>query len=90
MVEPTISADYDVETGQRTAPVVKPQDWEEYDLGVVLKVTPVVDVESNTIDLDLQPEITKFLGYDNYLVGITCMSRVEIMFPNYLVIQRNW
>ena len=37
--------DYDVETGQRTAPVVKPQDWEEYDLGVVLKVTPVVDVK---------------------------------------------
>lgn len=61
--------DYDVETGQRTAPVVKPQDWENYDLGVVLKVTPVVDAESNTIDLDLQPEITKFKGYDNYVVG---------------------
>jgi general secretion pathway protein D len=61
--------DYDVETGQRTAPVVKPQDWEDYDLGVSLKVTPVVDAESNTIDLDLQPEITKFKGYDNYVVG---------------------
>jgi len=61
--------DYDVETGQRTAPVVKPQDWEDYDLGVVLKVTPVVDAESNTIDLDLQPEINKFKGYDNYVVG---------------------
>jgi len=61
--------DYDVETGQRTAPVVKPQDWENYDLGVVLKVTPVVDAESNTIDLDLHPEITKFKGYDQYKVG---------------------
>jgi general secretion pathway protein D len=61
--------DYDVETGQRTAPVVKPQDWEDYDLGVVLKVTPVVDADSNTIDLDLQPEITKFKGFDNYVVG---------------------
>jgi general secretion pathway protein D len=61
--------DYDVETGQRTAPVVKPQDWEDYDLGVVLKVTPVVDAESNTIDLDLQPEINKFKGYDAYIVG---------------------
>jgi general secretion pathway protein D len=61
--------DYDVETGQRTAPVVKPQDWEDYDLGVVLKVTPVVDAESNTIDLDLQPEINKFKGFDNYVVG---------------------
>ncbi|WP_372796103.1 type II secretion system protein GspD [Pontiella sp.] len=61
--------DYDVETGQRTAPVVKPQDWEDYDLGVVLKVTPVVDAESNTIDLDLQPEITEFKGYDSYIAG---------------------
>lgn len=61
--------DYDVETGQRTAPVVKPQDWENFDLGVVLKVTPVVDTESNTIDLDLQPEITKFRGFDNYVVA---------------------
>ena len=78
--------DYDVETGQRTAPVVKPQDWEEYDLGVVLKVTPVVDVESNTIDLDLQPEITKFLGYDNYLVGINAYesggNNVSQLFGN--------
>ncbi len=61
--------DYDVETGQRTAPVVKPQDWENYDLGVVLKVTPVVDAESNTIDLDLEPEINKFKGFDDYVVG---------------------
>jgi general secretion pathway protein D len=61
--------DYDVETGQRTAPVVKPQDWEDYDLGVVLKVTPVVDSESNTIDLDLQPEINKFKGFDSYIAG---------------------
>ena len=61
--------DYDVETGQRTAPVVKPQDWEDYDLGVVLKVTPVVDAESNTIDLDLQPEINKFKGFDTYIAG---------------------
>jgi len=66
--------DYDVETGQRTAPVVKPQDWEDYDLGVVLKVTPVVDAESNTIDLDLMPQITKFLGWDEYLVGYNAFA----------------
>ena len=61
--------DYDVETGQRTAPVVKPQDWEDFDLGVSLKVTPVVDTENNTIDLDLLPEIMKLRGYDDYIVG---------------------
>ncbi|VGO21586.1 type II and III secretion system protein [Pontiella sulfatireligans] len=61
--------DYDVETGQRTAPVVKPQDWESYDLGVVLKVQPMVDPESNTIDLQLSPTIMKFKGWDQYKVG---------------------
>jgi general secretion pathway protein D len=61
--------DWDVETGQRTAPVVKPQDWEDFDLGVVLKVTPEVDAESNTIKLELNPEIRKFVGYDMYNVA---------------------
>jgi len=61
--------DYDVETGQRTSPVVKPQDWEDFDLGVTLKVTPVVNPESNSIDLDLLPEIIKFSGMDEYTVG---------------------
>ncbi|MBT8042921.1 MAG: type II and III secretion system protein, partial [Pontiella sp.] len=41
----------------------------QYDLGVVLKVTPVVDAESNTIDLDLNPEIKKLKGEDTYKVG---------------------
>ena len=61
--------DYDVETGRNTVPVVKPQDWEDFDLGVSLKVTPVVNADTGTIDLDLAPEITKFKGFDNYIVG---------------------
>jgi len=61
--------DYDVETGRNTTPVVKPQDWEDFDLGVSLKVTPVVNADTGTIDLDLAPEITKFKGFDNYIVG---------------------
>jgi general secretion pathway protein D len=61
--------DWDVETGQRTAPVVKPQDWEDFDLGVVLRVTPEVDPESNTIKLEIAPEIRKFLGFDRYFVA---------------------
>ena len=61
--------DYDVETGQRTAPIVKPQDWDDFDLGISLTVTPMVDTDSSTIDLDLFPEIMKFKGFDPYLVG---------------------
>ena len=61
--------DYDVETGQRTSPVVKPQDWADFDLGVTLKVTPEVNAENNTIDLTLFPQSMKFLGYEEYRVG---------------------
>lgn len=62
--------DYDVETGQRTAPVVKPQDWEDFDLGVVLRVTPDVDPEKGTILLQLEPEIKKFKGFEDYQVAV--------------------
>ena len=61
--------DYDVETGQNTSPVVKPQDWEDFDLGVSLKVIPEVDPESNTINLELEPEIMEFRDFDFYTVG---------------------
>jgi general secretion pathway protein D len=61
--------DYDVTTGQRTSPVVRPQDWEDFDMGVQLRVIPVVDAESSTIALELYPEILKFKGYEDYIVG---------------------
>ena len=68
--------DYDVVTGQRTAPIVTPQDWEDVDLGVSLRVTPEVDSKSNTINLSLQPEIVKHLGYDPYIVGYNSMEYI--------------
>ena len=59
-----------METGQATAPIVKPQDWEDFDMGVSLKVTPVVDSDTSTIDLELQPQILVFKGYDSYQVAL--------------------
>lgn len=61
---------WSVDTGQRTAPVVTPEDWEDFDLGVVLDVQPDVDPESNTIDLQLTPEIKKFKGFEDYAVAV--------------------
>ena len=61
--------DYDAETGQSTAPIVTPQNWEDFDLGTSLKVLPVVDSDSNTIDLELQPEIIKLGAFKEYLIG---------------------
>jgi general secretion pathway protein D len=60
---------WSVDTGQRTAPVVTPEDWEDFDLGVVLRVTPEVDAESNTIKLEMTPEIRAFKGFDSYYVA---------------------
>jgi len=74
--------DYDVETGQRTAPVVKPQDWEDFDLGVSLRVTPEIDSESNTIDLELQPEIMEFKGYDTYEVAFNAYITDDDLIAN--------
>ncbi|MBN2703102.1 MAG: hypothetical protein JXR23_02730 [Pontiellaceae bacterium] len=61
--------DYDVETGQRTAPIVSPQDWEDFDLGVVLSVTPEIK-ENGTITMELEPKIVKFKGFDQYAVAV--------------------
>ena len=61
--------DYDVTTGQRTSPVVRPQDWQDFDMGVSLRVTPTIDSENQVIELDLVPEILVFKGYEDYLVG---------------------
>ncbi len=61
--------DWTVETGQRTSPVLRPQDWEDFDMGVSLRVTPVVHAESNTIDLELEPEMMGFIDYDFYTLG---------------------
>lgn len=74
--------DWDVETGQRTAPVVKPQDWENFDLGVVLRVTPEVDPEANTIELEINPEIRKFLGFDDYAVAFNVYDAGTINSEN--------
>ncbi|MBN2684964.1 MAG: hypothetical protein JXR40_06770 [Pontiellaceae bacterium] len=61
--------DYDVETGQRTAPIVKPQDWEDIDLGVVLRVMPDIN-DNGTITMKLEPEIRKFKGFEEYAVAV--------------------
>ena len=61
--------DYDVETGQRTAPIVKPEDWEDFDLGVVLRVMPDIN-DNETITMKLDPEIRKFKGFEDYSVAI--------------------
>jgi len=60
---------YAVETARGAAPVVTPEDWEDFDLGVTLEVTPQVNSDNGTIDLELTPVIKKFKGFDNYIVG---------------------
>ncbi len=43
--------DYDVETGQRTAPVVRPRDWEEVSLGVALEAEPAMETRGTSTSI---------------------------------------
>jgi len=63
--------DWQVDSGQRTTPALSPQDWEDIYLGVELRVTPLVDTENNTIDLQLKPDIKKLKGLDRYIATAT-------------------
>ena len=59
--EPTAS------TGTQTPAV--PSGFKTKDIGVILRVTPTVSADKNTIDLMLTPEVTEFLGFIDYSPG---------------------
>ena len=60
---------YDVIIERYAQPSLLPLDYEEYKTGVMLEVTPALDPEHGTIDLDLSPEIRELAGYDEQHVG---------------------
>ncbi|AKJ65451.1 hypothetical protein [Kiritimatiella glycovorans] len=43
---------------------IEPTDYEDKELGYILRVRPDVDTESNTINLELEPLIREYLGED--------------------------
>jgi general secretion pathway protein D len=55
---------FDVELEREAQPVLVPLDYEEEKTGVMLEVTPELDPENGTIDLELSPEIRELAGYD--------------------------
>lgn len=60
---------YDVMIERYSQPSLVPLDYAEYKTGVMLEVTPELDPENGTIELDLAPEITELAGYDEQHVG---------------------
>ncbi|QHI69268.1 type II secretion system protein GspD [Tichowtungia aerotolerans] len=60
---------YDVIIERYAQPSLLPLDYEQYQTGVLLEVTPEVDVENGTIDLELAPEIRELTGFDEQHVG---------------------
>jgi len=66
---------YDVILERYAQPSLLPLDYEEYKTGVMLEVTPQLDPENGTIDLELAPEIRELAGYDEQHVGT--------VWPNY-------
>jgi general secretion pathway protein D len=60
---------YDVIIERYAQPSLVPLDYEKYQTGVMLEVTPELDPENKTIELKLAPEITELAGYDEQHVG---------------------
>ncbi len=57
-----------------------PRDFIEYDVGVVMRVTPTVS-DDDTITLDLAPRVTEFEGfmeYGGYAVAVTMTNVVTV------------
>jgi general secretion pathway protein D len=63
--EPEITAGSDNQ-GASYKPSI-PEFGDSRDIGVVLEVTPTVAADGYSIDLDLKPSVTEFLGYDTDL-----------------------
>ena len=55
-------------TGGGITPTI-PSSFKSKDVGVILRVTPTVSADKNTIDLMLTPEVTEFLGFIDYSPG---------------------
>ncbi len=66
---------YDVIIERYAHPSLLPLDYEEEKTGVMLEVTPNLDPENGTIDLELSPEIRELAGFDEQHVGT--------IWPNY-------
>ncbi|MEI8064057.1 MAG: type II and III secretion system protein, partial [Verrucomicrobiota bacterium] len=59
-----------------------PSGFKTKDVGVILRVTPTVSADKNTIDLMLTPEVTEFLGFIDYSPEARAADgRVAIPFP---------
>ena len=60
---------YDVIIERYAQPSLVPLDYAEYKTGVMLEVTPELDPENGTIEMNLAPEITELAGFDEQHVG---------------------
>jgi general secretion pathway protein D len=60
---------YDVVIERYAQPTLLPMDYEQYQTGVMLEVTPELDAENGTIDLELAPEIRELAGFDEQHAG---------------------
>jgi general secretion pathway protein D len=53
-------------------------EFEEQELGVILEVTPTVDVNGYVIDLELRPQVVEFIRYDDSFGFTTIQDGVEV------------
>lgn len=60
---------FDVSNERYSQPSIIPLQYEEEKTGVLLEVTPELDPENGTINLNLSPEIRELAGFDEQHVG---------------------
>ena len=71
-------------TGGGTQPITPatPEEFQTKPIGVTLTVTPVVGADNNTIDLELEPQVTEFEGFINY--GSPILNRGIVVTENVI------
>lgn len=76
---------YEIEINSGSASITAPTPTfsDEFDVGIIFDVTPVVNPDNYTINMDINPTVTSYLGPDNYPIVIEGIMHSGIFIPTY-------
>jgi len=91
--------DFDFEVapakGTNTTSVIatKPQDWEDFDIGLVLKVTPVISDDGTRINIDFEPILTGKIEWEttqaSCIISNSEKTGVDLVLPRITTLNCN-
>jgi len=76
---------YEIEVNGGSPSITAPSPTfsDEFDVGVIFDVTPVVNPDNYTINMDINPTVTSYLGPDNYPIVIEGIIHTGVFIPTY-------